>query len=147
MKRPAYDKEALRENKGGMQVGQPSADPQQTQETTRTQITPDDISDDGPIAPASANGIPSRQQIEQDVVAVNPLGRQHGEPGLSPEAGQRRRDSPDTDHRPDVAGHNKNTHRKSGVFQFPADGQVSEIAPRVPPKAGAAVIGTSELFQ
>ena len=58
MKRPAYDKEALRENKGGMQVGQPSADPQQTQETTRTQITPDDISDDGPIAPASANGIP-----------------------------------------------------------------------------------------
>ena len=47
MKRPAYDKEALRENKGGMQVGQPSADPQQTQETTRT-------------------------QIEQDVVAVNP---------------------------------------------------------------------------
>ena len=68
MKRPAYDKEALRENKGGM----PSADPQQTQETTRTQITPDDISDDGPIAPASANGIPSRQQIEQDVVAVNP---------------------------------------------------------------------------
>ena len=66
MKRPAYDKEALRENKGGMQVGQPSADPQQTQETTRTQITPDDISDDGPIAPASANGIPSRQQIEQD---------------------------------------------------------------------------------
>ena len=43
MKRPAYDKEALRENKGGMQVGQPSADPQQTQETTRTQITPDDI--------------------------------------------------------------------------------------------------------
>ena len=72
MKRPAYDKEALRENKGGMQVGQPSADPQQTQETTRTQNTPDDISDDGPIAPASANGIPSRQQIEQDVVAVNP---------------------------------------------------------------------------
>ena len=72
MKRPAYDKEALRENKGGMQVGQPSADPQQTQETTRTQITPDDISDDGPIAPASANGTPSRQQIEQDVVAVNP---------------------------------------------------------------------------
>ena len=55
-----------------MQVGQPSADPQQTQETTRTQITPDDISDDGPIAPASANGTPSRQQIEQDVVAVNP---------------------------------------------------------------------------
>ena len=102
MKRPAYDKEALRENKGGMQVGQPSADPQQTQETTRTQITPDDISDDGPIAPASANGIPSRQQIE---------------------------------------------HRFCGVFQFPADGQVSEIAPRVPPKAGAAVIGTSELFQ
>ena len=36
------------------------------------QITPDDISDDGPIAPASANGTPSRQQIEQDVVAVNP---------------------------------------------------------------------------
>ena len=72
MKRPAYDKEALRENKGGMQVGQPSADPQQTQETTRTQITPDDISDDGPIATASANGTPSRQQIEQDVVAVNP---------------------------------------------------------------------------
>ena len=63
MKRPAYDKEALRENKGGMQVGQPSADPQQTQETTRTH---------GPIAPASANGTPSRQQIEQDVVAVNP---------------------------------------------------------------------------
>jgi hypothetical protein len=43
--------------------------------------------------------------------------------------------------------YDKKTHRKSGVFQFPADGQVSEIAPRVPPKAGAAVIGTSELFQ
>ena len=67
MKRPAYDKEALRENKAECKW-----DPQQTQETTRTQITPDDISDDGPIAPASANGTPSRQQIEQDVVAVNP---------------------------------------------------------------------------
>ena len=30
------------------------------------------IRDRGPIAPASANGTPSRQQIEQDVVAVNP---------------------------------------------------------------------------
>ena len=58
MKRPAYDKEALRENKGGMQVGQPSADPQQTQETTRTQITPDDISDDGPIAPHPQTELP-----------------------------------------------------------------------------------------
>ena len=71
MKRPAYDKEALRENKGGMQVGQPSADPQQTQETTRTQITQDDISDYSPIDPASANRTPSRQQNQKDVVAVN----------------------------------------------------------------------------
>ena len=61
MKRPAYDKEALRENKGGMQVGQPSADPQQTQETTRTQITPDDISDDGPN---NENG--TNQEYEDD---------------------------------------------------------------------------------
>lgn len=75
-----------------------------------------------------------------------PFDRQHGEPGLSPG-----RATP-----PGFTGHGpagrrrtqqKKTHRKSGVFQFPADGQVSEIAPRVPPKAGAAVIGTSELFQ
>lgn len=73
MKRPISDKASLRESKGGMQVGQPSADLQQTLQTTRTQITPDDIPDaDGCIAPASADGTPSRQQIEQDVVAVNP---------------------------------------------------------------------------
>lgn len=73
MKQPIFDKASRRESEGGMQVGQPSADSQQTRETTRTQITPDDIpGDDGSIAPASADGTPSQQQIEQDVVAVNP---------------------------------------------------------------------------
>ena len=142
MKRPAYDKEALRENKGGMQVGQPSADPQQTQETTRTQITPDDISDDGPRI-RKRNPLPAADRTGRR--GGQPFGRQHGEPGLSPG-----RATP-----PGFTGHGpagrrrtqQKTHRFCGVFQFPADGQVSEIAPRVPPKAGAAVIGTSELFQ
>lgn len=43
------------------------------QETTVTQITPDDIlADGGPIAPATDDGTPTERQLEEDVVTVNP---------------------------------------------------------------------------
>ena len=142
MKRPAYDKEALRENKGGMQVGQPSAadsgnhpHPNHAGRHFRRRPHRPRIRKRNPLPAADRTGRRGGQ----------PFGRQHGEPGLSPG-----RATP-----PGFTGHGpagrrrtqQKTHRFCGVFQFPADGQVSEIAPRVPPKAGAAVIGTSELFQ
>lgn len=56
-----------------IQAGQPSASLQATQETTVTQLTPDDVLfAEGPIPPAAADGTPSREALEQDVVAVNP---------------------------------------------------------------------------
>ena len=66
-----------------------------------------------------------------------PLGRQHGEPGLHPEAGQRRRDSPDTD-QPDVAGHNKKHTAFAVCFSFRPTDKSQKLRPvshqrRVPP--------------
>lgn len=56
-----------------IQAGQPSASPQATQEKTVIQLTPDDVlSAEGPIPPAAEDGTPSREALEQDVVAVNP---------------------------------------------------------------------------
>ena len=47
--------------------------PEPTQEITVTQVTPDDIlNDGGPITPATGDGTPTEQQLEQDVVTVNP---------------------------------------------------------------------------
>lgn len=47
--------------------------PQSTEETTVTQITPDDIlTDGGAITPATKDGAPTERQLEQDVVTVNP---------------------------------------------------------------------------
>lgn len=47
--------------------------PQNTQETTVTQITPDDIlADGGPIISANGDGSPTERQLEEDVVTVNP---------------------------------------------------------------------------
>lgn len=47
--------------------------PQQTQQTTVTQITPDDIlANGGPITPETGDGTPTERQLEQDVVMVNP---------------------------------------------------------------------------
>lgn len=47
--------------------------PEPAQETTVTQITPDDIlNDGGPITPATGDGTPTERQLEQDVVMVNP---------------------------------------------------------------------------
>lgn len=54
-------------------AGQPSAAPQATQETTVTQLTPDDVLiAEGPVPPAAPDGTPSREALEQDVVTVNP---------------------------------------------------------------------------
>ena len=42
-------------------------------EITVTQVTPDDIlNDGGPITPATGDGTPTERQLEQDVVTVNP---------------------------------------------------------------------------
>ena len=47
--------------------------PEPTQEITVTQVTPDDIlNDGGPITPAIGDGTPTERQLEQDVVTVNP---------------------------------------------------------------------------
>ena len=47
--------------------------PEPTQEITVTQVTPDDIlNDGGPITPATGDGTPTERQLEQDVVMVNP---------------------------------------------------------------------------
>lgn len=47
--------------------------PEPTQEITVTQVTPDDIlNDGGPITPATGDGTPTERQLEQDVVTVNP---------------------------------------------------------------------------
>ena len=44
-----------------------------TQEITVTQVTPDDIlNDGGPITPATGDGTPTERLLEQDVVTVNP---------------------------------------------------------------------------
>lgn len=56
-----------------VKAGQPSANPQGTREATVTQITPDDeLADGGAIEPAGDDGTPSRRQLEQDVITVNP---------------------------------------------------------------------------
>ena len=47
--------------------------PEPTQEITVTQVTPDDIlNDGGPITPAIGDGTPTERQLELDVVMVNP---------------------------------------------------------------------------
>ena len=47
--------------------------PEPTQEITVTQVTPDDIlNDGGPITPAPGDGTPTARQLEQGVVMVNP---------------------------------------------------------------------------
>ena len=47
--------------------------PEPTQEIAVTQVTPDDIlNDGGPITPATGDGTPTERQLEQDVVTVNP---------------------------------------------------------------------------
>ena len=47
--------------------------PEPTQEITVTQVTPDDIlNDGGPITPATGDGTPTERQLEQGVVMVNP---------------------------------------------------------------------------
>ena len=47
--------------------------PEPTQEITVTQVTPDDIlNDGGPITPATGDGTPTERLLEQDVVMVNP---------------------------------------------------------------------------
>ena len=55
-------------------AGQTAArQPEPAQETTVTQITPDDVlTDGGPITPATGDGTPTERQLEQDVVMVNP---------------------------------------------------------------------------
>lgn len=55
-------------------AGQTAArQPEPAQETTVTQITPDDVlTDGGPITPATGDGAPTERQLEQDVVMVNP---------------------------------------------------------------------------
>lgn len=56
-----------------IEAGQPSADPGATGETTATQRTPDDaLADEGPICPAESDGTPTPEQLEQDVMTVNP---------------------------------------------------------------------------
>ena len=112
MKRPAYDKEALRENKGGMQVAfrRSAAD-------SGNHAHPDHAGRHFRRRPhrpriRKRNSLPAADRTGRR--GGQPLGRQHGEPGLSPEAGQRRRDSPHTD-QPDVAGHKKNTPQKRCV--------------------------------
>ena len=44
--------------------------PEPTQEITVTQVTPDDILNDG--GPITGDGTPTERQLEQDVVMVNP---------------------------------------------------------------------------
>lgn len=47
--------------------------PQPAQQTTVTQVSPDDIlANGGPITPSTADGTPSERQLEQDVITVNP---------------------------------------------------------------------------
>ena len=47
--------------------------PEPTQEITVTQVTPDDIlNDGGPITPATGDGTPTERLLEQDVEMVNP---------------------------------------------------------------------------
>lgn len=47
--------------------------PEPTQEITVTQVTPDDIlNDGGPITPATGDGTPTERRLEQGVVMVNP---------------------------------------------------------------------------
>lgn len=61
------------DNTQKIQAGQPSAYPQATGETTVTQITPDDVVNaEGPIKPATKGGTPTQEQLEQDVITVNP---------------------------------------------------------------------------
>lgn len=61
------------ESEPTVKAGQPSSNPEATQEMTVTQITPDDVlANGGPIEPAEADGTPAERQVEQDVVTVNP---------------------------------------------------------------------------
>lgn len=47
--------------------------PQPAQQTTVTQVSPDDIlASGGPITPSTADGTPTKRQLEQDVITVNP---------------------------------------------------------------------------
>ena len=47
--------------------------PEPTQEITVTQVTPDDIlNDGGPSTPATGDGTPTVRQLELDVVTGNP---------------------------------------------------------------------------
>lgn len=56
-----------------VEAAQPSADPRATAERIATQRTPDDVlADRGPICPAEDDGTPTPEQMEQDVVTVNP---------------------------------------------------------------------------
>lgn len=56
-----------------VEAGQPSAYPQATGEMTVTQLTPDDLlAEEGPMCPAAGDGTPTQEQLEQDVVTVNP---------------------------------------------------------------------------
>lgn len=56
-----------------IEAGQPSSDPAATAEATATQRTPDDaLADEGPIRPVERDGTPTSEQMEQDVMTVNP---------------------------------------------------------------------------
>lgn len=73
MKAQPIDRQTPSDAAQPVHAGQPSSNPQGTQETTVTQLTPDDvIADGGPIAPVTADGAPTERQVEQDVVSVNP---------------------------------------------------------------------------
>lgn len=67
--------ETMQDTRTPQQVdaGQPSAEPLATAETVATQRTPDDVLlDRGPICPTEDDGTPTPEQMEQDVVTVNP---------------------------------------------------------------------------
>lgn len=50
-----------------------TSQPQPAQQTTVTQVSPDDIlASGGPITPSTADGTPTKRQLEQDVITVNP---------------------------------------------------------------------------
>lgn len=67
------EKEAMKHTEEQTAVRTAAPKPEATQETTVTQITPDDIlAAGGPIAAAADDGTPSERQLEQDVVTVNP---------------------------------------------------------------------------
>lgn len=73
MNRQTHNPDSTRDTAQEIRAGQPSANPQGTRETTVTQLTPDDeLADGGAIEPADDDGTPSRRQLEQDVMTVNP---------------------------------------------------------------------------